>query len=110
MHTNPDGTTFLDQTGHPMTEEQWRTGNPRMVGKTRKIRVTISLNDYREYSGGKLRFDLGPHRPDRYHTCNEIKQKGSVVVFPSHIHHQVTPVTKGTRYSLVCWNLGAPFR
>lgn len=110
VHKNADGSAFLDQSGHPMPEDQWRTANPRMVGKTRKLSVTISLNDGKDYKGGKLRFDLGPHRADRYHTCNEILPKGSVIVFPSHIQHQVTPVTKGTRYSLVAWNLGAPFR
>ena len=38
------------------------------------------------------------------------KKDLSVIVFPSHVYHQVTPVTKGTRYSLVGWNLGYPFR
>ena len=36
--------------------------------------------------------------------------KGSLVVFPSYYRHRVTPVTKGTRYSLVVWNLGQPYR
>jgi predicted 2-oxoglutarate/Fe(II)-dependent dioxygenase YbiX len=26
------------------------------------------------------------------------------------LYHCVTPVTKGTRYSLVCWTLGEPFK
>ena len=30
--------------------------------------------------------------------------------FPSFIHHQVSPVTKGIRYSLVAWFLGPPFK
>jgi len=42
--------------------------------------------------------------------CKEIKPKGSVVVFPSFVWHRVKPVTAGTRYSLVIWNLGWPFR
>ena len=42
--------------------------------------------------------------------CPEVKPKGSIVVFPSFVWHRVKPVTKGTRYSLVCWNLGYPFR
>jgi hypothetical protein len=110
VHLNPDGTPFLDQFGLPMPEDHNKTENPRMIGKIRKISVTISLNDPAEYDGGNLKFDLGPHRPDRYYECTEIRPKGSVIVFPSHINHQVTPVTRGTRYSLVCWNLGAPFK
>ena len=43
-------------------------------------------------------------------TCKEILEKGSLVVFPSFVWHQVKPVTKGTRYSLVIWNLGSQFR
>jgi PKHD-type hydroxylase len=109
-HKNPDGTMLIDQTGNPMPEDQHMTVNQKMVGKIRKLSVTISLNDHKDYKGGNLRFDLGPHRPDRYHTCKEIGSKGSVVVFPSFVHHQVTPVTSGTRYSLVAWNLGAPYK
>ncbi|BCU99421.1 MAG: hypothetical protein CM15mV27_1400 [Caudoviricetes sp.] len=33
------------------------------------------------------------------------KPKGSIVVFPSFVYHRVIPVTKGTRYSLVCWSV-----
>jgi len=35
---------------------------------------------------------------------------GSVIIFPSFVWHRVKPVTKGIRHSLVCWNLGYPFR
>lgn len=110
IHKNQDGSPMLDMSGAEMPEEFHRTTNSHMIGKIRKLSVTVSLNDPADYSGGTLRFDLGPHRPDRYHLCKEIRPKGSIVVFPSHIHHQVTPVTKGTRYSLVCWNLGKPWK
>lgn len=110
IHKNPDGTPFLDQWGNPMPEDHDATTNPNMIDKIRKISVTISLNNPDQYEGGNLEFDLGPHRPDRFHTCTEIRPKGSVIVFPSHVNHRVTPVTSGTRYSLVCWSLGAPFR
>jgi PKHD-type hydroxylase len=86
------------------------TDNPQMWNKIRKLSVTISLSDPNDYTGGNLKFDLGPHRPDRYHECEEIRPRGSIVVFPSHIYHQVTPVTSGTRYSLVCWSLGKPWK
>ena len=35
---------------------------------------------------------------------------GDSVFFPSFVWHRVTPVTKGTRYSLVVWVLGKPFQ
>ena len=40
----------------------------------------------------------------------DFKNAGSVIVFPSFMEHQVTPVTKGTRYSLVAWFVGPPFK
>ena len=36
--------------------------------------------------------------------------KGSIIVFPSFVWHRVKRVTKGSRYSLVIWNLGYPFK
>jgi len=39
-----------------------------------------------------------------------MNKKGSLVVFPSYIWHKVSPVTKGTRHSLVIWYLGNPYR
>jgi PKHD-type hydroxylase len=81
-------------------------------GKIRKLSVTISLNDGSEYEGGELELELRNKEPGKKTTiqCKEILPKGSVIVFPSFIWHRVKPVTKGTRYSLVMWNLGYPFR
>jgi len=87
------------------------TTDYKTVGKIRKISVTINLNKPGEYEGGNLKFDYGPHfKGERYKECTEIRPQGSIIVFPSYIHHQVTPITKGTRYSLVLWNLGNPFK
>ena len=36
--------------------------------------------------------------------------QGTAVAFPSFMSHCVEPVTKGERWSLVCWVAGAPFR
>ena len=107
---NEDGSLILSATGDPIPEQGHFTDVPEMVGKIRKLSVTVSLSDPSDYDGGDLKFDLGPHAPKRFHTCEEIRPRGSIIVFPSHIHHQVTPVTRGTRYSLVAWNLGRPFR
>ena len=85
--------------------------NPQMNGKVRKISVTINLVDGSEYEGGNLKFDFGPQGGEnRFKVINEIRPKGSMVVFPSFFYHQVTPVTKGTRYSLVMWCCGKPWR
>jgi PKHD-type hydroxylase len=80
-------------------------------GRIRKLSVTVSLSDPKEYIGGELQFDFyNEMRKKNIRTCKEILEKGSLVVFPSFVWHQVKPVTKGTRYSLVIWNLGSQFR
>ena len=64
----------------------------------RKISASLLLNDESEYEGGDLII------------LNEtVKQKkqGTIIVFPSFMAHQVTPVTSGVRYSAVCW-MGGP--
>jgi len=79
-------------------------------GKVRKISMTINLTDGNNYKGGNLKFDYGPHAKRRYKLCSDARKKGSVIVFPSFTQHCVTPVTHGTRYSLVVWSLGNPFK
>ena len=82
-------------------------------GKIRKLSVTVTLTDPKEYKGGELEFDLRNLDPDKkpnLRTCTEILPKGSLVVFPSFVWHRVKPVTKGERNSLVIWNLGYPFK
>ena len=89
-----------------------RPEQPDRHGKIRKLSVTVSLSDENDYEGGDFEFDFrnddkGSNQPQ---LCKEIRPKGSVVVFPSFVWHRVKPVTSGTRYSLVIWNLGWPFK
>ena len=85
-------------------------------GKIRKLSVTISLSHPDEYVGGNLEFDFrnqvdwDRNKKAATHSCEGIRPRGSIIVFPSFVWHRVAPVTKGTRYSLVIWNLGYPFR
>jgi PKHD-type hydroxylase len=80
-------------------------------GKIRKLSVTINLLDEKEYTGGDFEFDFRkkyePYQPEK---CKEIAPIGSIVVFPSFVWHRITPVISGTRYSLVMWTLGRPFK
>ena len=82
-------------------------------GKQRKLSVTLSLSNDKEYKGGELEFDYRNHDPDKKantHVLKEIRSKGSLVVFPSDVWHRVKPVKSGIRHSLVIWNLGWPFK
>ena len=85
-------------------------------GKIRKLSMTCQLTDGSEYEGGELEFDFRDYDPNMRDEFKHLKQakeilpKGSIIVFPSFVYHRVKPVTKGTRYSLVMWNLGYPFK
>jgi len=92
--------------------------NPNMLdcyGLTRKLSVICQLTDQEKYTGGELIFDTRAYSPEKRdrkkheQICFELKQKGTIVVFPSFVWHKITPVKKGTRYSLVSWHLGYPF-
>ena len=70
----------------------------------RKISLTVQLSDPDEYEGGDLEFMINDK------VMKAPREKGTVVVFPSFVMHRVTPITKGTRKSIVGWVSGAPFR
>jgi PKHD-type hydroxylase len=94
-------------------ENAYNAPNTQSHGKIRKLSVTVTLSDPKEYKGGELEFDFRNQDPDKkpnIRKCTEILPKGSLVVFPSHVWHRVCPIKKGSRYSLVIWNLGRPFQ
>lgn len=68
----------------------------------RKLSLVCQLSDPSEYEGGELQINTG-------HILIPEKDKGTVVIFPSYLLHRVTPVTKGTRRSLVLWIEGPAF-
>lgn len=71
----------------------------------RKISLTLQLSEPSAYEGGELLLQGGAGSPVR-----AIKSRGSLVAFPSYMMHRVTPVTAGTRKSLVVWVAGPAFR
>ena len=74
----------------------------------RKLSVTVQLSDYSDYEGGE--FEIKSCWGDGIANIPRgAKQKGSIIIFPSFLLHQVTPISWGTRYSLVQWYNGPPF-
>lgn len=80
-----------------------------LKGLTRKISLTLTLSDPKEYEGGDLQFKLRNTEKDNITFIKDTREKGTLVFFPSFVWHRVTPVTSGTRYSLVLWSAGKPF-
>jgi PKHD-type hydroxylase len=70
---------------------------------TRKLSMSVQLCDGDEYAGGDLELCACPQLDPR-------RRRGTIIVFPSFLAHQVTPVTQGTRYSLVAWAHGPTFK
>ena len=109
-------TIYREQQHYTWHQDSFRKpfNKPRHIhdGLIRKLSVTVSLCDGSEYEGGDLEFDLRNNIDSSSNvlTQKEARKKGSIIVFPSFVWHRVAPVTKGTRYSLVIWNLGFPFR
>lgn len=105
-------------------------------GMTRKLSASIQLSPPEDYEGGHFQwiettdvFDQIKFNQDACEYIDRLpypksipydklvqtapfsgKELGSLLVFPSWLHHQVTPVTRGVRKSLVIWNTGWPLR
>lgn len=71
---------------------------------SRKLSMAMQLTDPSEYEGGNLQV-MTTGEP-----VNVRKQRGIIAVFPSYVLHQVTPVTQGSRQSLVAWVSGPAFK
>lgn len=74
----------------------------------RKLSMVIQLSNSEDYEGGN--FEMYKDDCDQVPDAQAIRQRGTVIMFPSFLRHRVTPVTKGLRYSLVSWHEGPCFR
>ena len=66
----------------------------------RKVSLILQLSDPKNYDGGDLVLNNRQVVP---------REQGSGCIFPSWVPHEVRPVTRGLRYSLVTWALGDYF-
>ena len=81
-------------------------------GKMRKLSLTLQLTDKTKYKGGDFQFkwiDTDKKNLLNITIVDDAKDIGTVIVFPSFIWHQVSPITKGKRESLVNWSIGKAF-
>ena len=87
---------------------------PQYEGKIRKISCSVLLNDPNEYTGGDLEIGQNnnvetPLEDNKINMSQCNLGQGSIIFFPGFIWHRVTPIKKGTRYSLVMWTVGKPY-
>jgi|LUMK01.1.fsa_nt_gb PKHD-type hydroxylase len=101
----------------------WSSSNPEMrigISETKydKLSVTIQLSASTDYEGGELQFGQdseGKTERPVTETYDDLKKwkksinaittisqdKGTLCIFNGFSYHRVTPITKGTRYSLL---------
>jgi len=72
----------------------------------RKLSISIQLTDPEEYEGGELKLYDGENEENNVMD----KAQGTLILFPSYVLHEVMPVTKGERNSLVTWVTGKQFK
>tara|TARA_Y100001938_G_C7891700_1_gene330133 strand:- start:51 stop:638 length:588 start_codon:yes stop_codon:yes gene_type:complete len=87
----------------------WHTDSGTTVRQSikRDISASLILNDKSEYTGGSLQMVLS-HNISRDNVITpqdvEDQEQGTLIIFPSSMIHQVTPVLSGVRKSLVLWS------
>lgn len=76
----------------------------------RKLSCTVQLSSPDDYSGGDFLFhDLQKESPNE-HKLKIMRNRGTIILFPSFIYHSVAPVTAGKRYSLTAWFEGPKWK
>lgn len=82
----------------------WHQDYGGNLSPSRKLSMVLQLTDPNQYEGGNLQI-LTAGEPQTVR-----KQRGLIAVFPAYTLHQVTPVTSGSRQSLVAWITGPAFK
>lgn len=82
----------------------WHVDHYDQTPVPRKLTLVLQLSDASEYGGGELEV-LARREPDAVD-----KQLGLVCAFPTWTLHRVSPVTSGTRKTLVVWIAGPNFK
>ena len=101
---NIEGLQMGNYTSQDQGTYDWhRDDNPKM--HCRKLSISILLTHPEDYEGGDLLVNS-----DRDEVITLPRKRGIISVFPSYMYHKVTPVTKGSRQSLVTWITGPRFK
>jgi len=107
--------TIYDSSGQ---HYEWHTDS-NFEGKFsfRKLSFSLQLSEPWDYGGGQLLIDNDLNKSYKNKSLKHTEfsfqttwlSKGTIIFFPSYQWHKVTPVFRGTRYSLVGWFNGPRF-
>ena len=70
----------------------------------RKLTCVINLTDPAQYIGGQLEVD------GDWENKELARNQGSAIIFPSFLRHRAKAPILGTRWSLVLWQTGGPWK
>jgi PKHD-type hydroxylase len=101
LHGFDEGFQFTEYTA-PGGHYTWHV-DKIANGIIRKLSIVVQLTDENEYVGGDFEINDGKQE-------SLSRKRGTVLAFPSYTLHRVSPVTQGTRHSLVSWISGKPFK
>jgi PKHD-type hydroxylase len=73
------------------------------IPQKRKISISLQLSDDHAYEGCELEL-IGNG------ILTASRKRGTLIAFPAYVLHRVTPITHGTRKSLVAWVNGPEFK
>ena len=77
-----------------------------LKNNVRDMSASLILSSDQEYEGGSLQMILNNCiSKDNIVTPHDVQnqKQGTLIIFPSNVLHQVTPVTSGIRKSIVLW-------
>lgn len=92
----------VENSGHYSWHIDLMLNEPQVM---RKLSMVLMLSDPAEFEGGDLQLQIDSTGPKTLE-----QKKGRAWFFPSWALHQVTPVTKGVRKSVVLWSGGPAFK
>ena len=99
------GCSYFQVTEYPAGGKyDWHEDLGHGLISKRKLSLSVQLSDPADYDGGNLEF------VNRLERREDFRKQGSIIVFPSYLAHRVTAVTRGTRWSMIAWVFGPPFR
>jgi PKHD-type hydroxylase len=81
----------------------WHVDLSTGMTSLRKLSISVQLSDPADYDGGELEFHGSSYG-------RQPTSRGAAILFPSFVSHRVTPITRGTRFSLVAWASGPAFK
>lgn len=89
--------------GDEASRYDWHVDHGR-TPRRRKLSLVLQLSAPTDYEGCELQI----YASSQIDTAP--KTRGTLIAFPSYVLHRVTPITAGTRKSLVMWCSGPRFR